>query len=102
MKDHSQKDSSDDKKSPAPALPPMEFSSLVTPFYIQALLALESVKEAKSPEDAQQLKLAQRLIDLLDLLKTKTDGHLEPEELQVLDGCLIQLKMLYLQKKEAR
>ena len=99
--DNSEKTSPEENTGSPPPLPPMEFSSLVTPFYIQSLLTLEAVKDPKSPDDLQQLKLVQRLIDLLDLLKTKTEGNLDPGEANILESCLHQLKMIYLKKKES-
>lgn len=101
-KNNPPKKASEESTGTPPALPPNEFSSLVTPFYIQALMALETEKDSKSQDSGPQLELAQRMIDLLDLLKTKTEGRLDPEETNILDSCLHQLKMVYLQKKETR
>ena len=48
----------------------------------------------------ENLGLAKRNIDLLDLLKDRTKGNLEPEEQQFLDGVLDQLKLAYLKKAD--
>ncbi len=99
-KDDPEKKASEESTGTPPALPPKEFSSLVTPFYIQALMALETEKDPKSQDPDSRFDLAQRMIDLLDMLKTKTEGRLDSEEANILDSCLHQLKMIYLQKKE--
>lgn len=77
---------------------PLDFSSLVLPFYSQAMLSLETTEETTSPQEGQRLDLAKRLIDLLDLLREKTRGNLTSDEEAFLDSCLAQLKMNYLKK----
>ena len=48
----------------------------------------------------QNLHFAKRLIDILDLLKDRTNGRLEPEEEKFLEACLSQLKSHYLEKAQ--
>ena len=48
--------------------------------------------------DEKQKETAERLIDILDLLKTKTQGNLTDEEVSLLDDCISQLKNVYLEK----
>jgi len=79
-------------------LPPLDFSSIVFPFYAQALLKLGTLKAPAQPKGEENFELARRLIDLLDLLKDKTKGNLNPEEEKFLESCLQQLKMHYLDK----
>jgi len=49
----------------------------------------------------ENLDYARRLIDLLDLLKDRTKGNLQPEEENFLEAVLSQLKMHYLNKTQA-
>lgn len=79
-------------------LPPLDFSSLVLPFFTQALLELNDKDDATATQREENLKLTQRLIDLLNLLKEKTKGNLKPEEEIFLDQCLHQLRMAYMEK----
>ncbi len=81
-------------------LPLLEFSSLVFPFYTQALIKLGLIEDPTSGQVSRNLELAKRLIDLIDLLKDRTKGNLEPEEEKFLDACLSQLKMGYLKQTE--
>lgn len=78
-------------------LPPLDFSSIVFPFYTQALMKLGVLEEPAQPQEVN-LELARRLIDILDLLKDRTKGNLEPDEEKFLEGCLQQLKVHYLEK----
>ncbi|MCX7973609.1 MAG: DUF1844 domain-containing protein [Candidatus Aminicenantes bacterium] len=81
-------------------LPPLDFSSIVLPLYTQALVCLGLLEDPSSGTKKENLPLAQRLIDLLDLLKERTEGRLRPEEESFLTSCLHQLKWHYLEKIE--
>jgi len=79
-------------------LPPLDFSSLILPFYTQALIKLGLVTDPFSDKEGENLELAKRLIDLLDLFKEKTEGNLKSEEEKFLVACIHQLKMAYMEK----
>jgi len=79
-------------------LPPLDFSSIVFPFYTQALVKLGLIEDPLKNEAAENLDFAKRLIDILDLLKARTQGQLQPDEETFLESCLAQLKMNYMTK----
>jgi Domain of unknown function (DUF1844) len=81
-------------------LPPLEFSSIVILLYFPALIQMGIMEDPGSGEKREDLTLAKRNIDLLDLLRDKTKGNLEEDEEKFLDGVLDQLKMAYLQKAD--
>jgi len=81
-------------------LPPLEFSSIVVLFYFPALIHLGLMEDPASGERREDMSLAKRNIDLLDLLRDKTKGNLEPEEEKFLEDVLSQLKLAYLKKAE--
>lgn len=81
-------------------LPPLDFSSIFLPFYTQALFKLGAAEDPISKKIEENLDLAKRFIDLLDLLKEKTQGNLKPEEDTLLKNGLQQLKMLYMEKSK--
>ena len=88
-----------EKKDEVPfVIPPLEFSSLVLPFFTQGLILLEQTKEDKENEEQKNLGLAKRLIELLDLLKEKTKGNLQSAEEQFIESSLHQLKLAYMEK----
>lgn len=82
-------------------LPPLDFSTLVLPLYTQALIAMGQMSDAEKKETEENPELAKRIIDLLDLLKKKTEGNLTAEEENFISSCLHQLKMTYLEKVKA-
>lgn len=81
-------------------VPPLEFGSIVILLYFPALIQLGLVEDPVSNERRENLGLAKRNIDLLDLLKDRTKGNLEAEEQKFLDGVLDQLKLAYLKKAD--
>lgn len=85
---------------PREFLPRLDFSSLVFPFYTQALMKLGLLENPLEKGMETNLEFAKRLIDLLDLLKDRTQGRLRPAEFDVLDRCLSELKLHYVQKAE--
>jgi len=81
-------------------LPPLEFSSIVILLYFPALIQLGLMDDPSSGERRENLGLAKRNIDLLDLLKDRTKGNLEAEEEAFLTNVLDQLKLAYLKKAD--
>jgi hypothetical protein len=86
---------------PPEIIPPLDFSSLVLPFYTQALIKLGETKDPLTNKPSENLELAKRLIDLIDLLKQRTQGNLLPEEEKFLNNCLHHLRLSYLEKVKA-
>jgi hypothetical protein len=87
-------------EEPKEFLPPCEFGSIIIPFYTQTLVKLGLMEDPLKGETTADLKYAKRLIDLLDLLKERTKGALQEEEGRLLESCLVQLKMHYMQKAD--
>lgn len=83
-----------------PVLPPLEFSSLVLPFFSQGLILLGQMEKEKQKNEEDKLALVKRMIELLDLLKEKTKGNLQTDEEQFIEASLHQLKMAYMEKAE--
>lgn len=100
MEEKEKKNKAKEKKSKEAKepIPPLDFSSLVLPFYTQALIKLGLAKDPITETEEKNLELAKRLIDLLDLLKQRTQGNLKPEEDKFLSSCLQQLKLNYMEK----
>ena len=83
--------------SPTP-LPPASFELLVVSLAIQAQMQLggEETPENRPPD----LDVARHTIDLLDVLKGKTEGNLTLEESRLLDNTLTELRFRYIQRVE--
>jgi hypothetical protein len=81
-------------------LPPLEFSSIVLPFFTQSMILLGQIDEDKEKTEDKNLDLVKRLIELLELLKEKTEGNLKTDEDQFLSASLHQLKLAFMEKAE--
>ena len=79
-------------------LPPLDFSSLVLPFFTQALIKLGQLEQEEKKDPEGKFELVKRLIDLLDMLKSRTQGNLKSEEQIFLDQCLHQLRMAFMEQ----
>ena len=82
-------------------IPPLELSSVILPFFTQALVQMGQVAGPADKKTEENLDLAKRMIDLLDLLKQRTEGNLKPEEEKFLSHCLHQVRMIYMEKTKA-
>ena len=92
-------------KQPADgALPTVDFSSLCLSLGTSALYHLGTVGDpetgAKAP--APNLPLARQTIEILEMLQTKTQGNLEAEEARLLEGLLYQLRMRFVEVRDAQ
>ncbi len=97
-KNSKKKQTRKEKKEEVPiVIPPLDFSSIVLPFFTQALVSIGQIKEDEEKKE-NNLDLAKRMIDLLDLLRDRTKGNLKPAEEQFIDSGLHQLKMAYMEK----
>jgi hypothetical protein len=85
---------------PREFLPPLDFSSIAFLFYSQALIRMGVIEDPVKDGPGENLEYAKRMIDLLDLLKDRTQGRLKPAEYDFLEACLSELKLRYVQKTE--
>jgi hypothetical protein len=76
-------------------LPPPSFSLLVQQLASQAALFMSREADPETGEILQRLDLAKHTIDLVGVLEEKTRGNLTPQERQLLDTVLYELRMAY-------
>jgi len=100
MTENKKSEKKTEEKTRKEIVPPLEFSSLILPFFTEALINMEKEKNPVTNKVEKNLELAKRMIDLLDLLKERTKGNLKKEEQAFLDHCLQQLKIVYMDEAE--
>jgi Domain of unknown function (DUF1844) len=83
--------------SPPDAEMPMTFQTLIFSLSTTALLQLGLAPDPVSGKPAKDVPAAKQTIDILDILQEKTQGNLSAEEAQLLEDCLYDLKMNYVQ-----
>ncbi len=106
QKDAPPGDAQANSEQPEPAadyhdIPPAEFTTLVSMFATQAMVALGGVPHPVTGKAETQLPLARHFIDLLDVLQEKTTGNLDAAEQSLLQSSLHQLRMAYIEKTKS-
>jgi hypothetical protein len=85
-----------DSEDPA-TKPEAGFVGLVQMMAMQAMVGLGGVGGPGGREIPPNLDLAKLYIDLLEVLDEKTKGNLNPQEKQLLDTTVHQLRMAYVE-----
>ncbi len=80
--------------------PKATFSTFVLSLSASALTHLGEAPEPESGQTAENLPLAKHTIDILAMLKDKTEGNRTPDETRLLDGVLYELRMQYVLKSQ--
>lgn len=79
-------------------LPEVNFSFFITTLGMQATVALGDALNPITNKKEPDLKQAKFLIDTLGILKEKTKGNLAPDEAELLENLLYELRMRYISK----
>ena len=74
---------------------PSSFLSLIMSLASNAAASLGMMPHPVTGESGVDLKTAKHWIDVLGMLEQKTRGNLDPQEAQVLEGLLADLRMQY-------
>jgi hypothetical protein len=80
-------------------MPPLElnFSTFVISLSTQVLAQLGELEDPVQGPTGVDLVGAKQLIDILGILKEKTKGNLDESEKALLDHCLYDLRMKYVE-----
>jgi hypothetical protein len=82
-------------KAPAGPMPPPSLQLLATSLGLQAMIALGAMANPATGKVEVSLEHAKHTIDTIDMLMQKTAGNRTPEETEVLEGLLHELRMGY-------
>ncbi len=77
--------------------PKMDFPTLVLSLTTTAMLQMGLVPDPATQKVEKNLPAARQTIDILEILKDKTQGNLQPDETRLLDRCLHDLKMSFVE-----
>jgi hypothetical protein len=82
----------------APEEPPAPtFSSLILSLSTQALFSLGEIVESPDAEPRIDLMAGKQLIDLLGVLQEKTSGNLDPDESELMERILYDLRLRFVE-----
>ena len=76
----------------------VDFSSFVLSLATSAMAYLGEVPDPSTGKKVENLEGAKQMIDILSILKEKTQGNLESDEDRLLGSLLYELRMKYLSK----
>lgn len=76
------------------------FTYLVSTFYSSAFMQMGKMANPVTNKVEKDMEQAQFSIDLLDMLKEKTQGNLTDQESTLLDRAIKELKMNYMEEKK--
>jgi hypothetical protein len=76
----------------------IDFPSYVLSYYTQSLVLLGEVPNPYTNKTEEDLEGARHTVDILGMLKDKTKGNLSPDEEQLLESVLYEVRMKYMAK----
>lgn len=76
-----------------------DWTTFISSLSMQAMMALGEIPHPATNVRQENLEQAKYLIDILGLLKEKTEGNLSPEEAEVLENVLYELRMKFAVKE---
>ncbi len=84
------------------AYPDIDFPNFILSLSTTAMYHFGDFPDPATGETRRNLAAAKQTIDILGLLREKTEGNLKDEEKQLLEGILFELRMRYVKEKRAR
>lgn len=88
-------DAPEPEASPHGPLPPVDFSAFVVSMGHAAMLHMGQIPDPASGEASADAELARHTIDTIAMLQEKTKGNLSPEEKNLIDHLLTELRLAY-------
>ncbi len=88
-----------ERGAPSEEMPAPTFATFVLSLSTSALLQLGAIEDPTQPEP--DLALARHTIDILEVLKDKTLGNLDPQEEELLRGVLHDLHMRFVEAQKS-
>jgi hypothetical protein len=88
-------DSPETKDAPFPEI---DFAGFIFSLSTTAMYHFGDFPDPVTKKATRNLTAAKQTIDILSILKTKTEGNLDENEKQLLDGILYELRMRYVKE----
>lgn len=79
---------------------PLSFSSFVISLAGSAMVQLGEAEDPNTRKKSLDLQVARNTIDLLGVLKEKTEGNLDEEEARLLESVLYECRTKFIEKSE--
>ena len=79
--------------------PSVNFTNFVLSLSTSALFHFGDFPETEGGKPQKNLPAAKQIVDILDMLNQKTQGNLDKNESDLIQGVLYELKMRYVREK---
>ena len=79
----------------------IDFASFLLSLATTGMVHLGEIPEPSTGQKMEDLEAAHQMIDILDILKEKTEGNLSAEESHLLENVLYELRMKFMGKSKA-
>ena len=79
-------------------LPEINFAGFIFSLSTTAMYHFGDFPDPVTKETRRNLAAAKQTVDILSILKTKTEGNLDEDEKQLLDGILYELRMRFVKE----
>jgi len=79
-------------------VPEMNFHNFVLSLYTSVIFNLGELADPVSGKKEKDLKAAKQTIDILGMLKEKTEGNLDTSEKELIEGVLSESRMRYVKE----
>jgi hypothetical protein len=83
-------------------LPEINFASFIFSLSTTAMYHFGDFPDPGTQEPRKNLPAAKQTIDILSILRAKTEGNLDPNEKELLDGILYELRMRFVKEMSKR
>ena len=80
-------------------VPEIDFAGFIISLYTSAAVHLGEMTDPATGKQEKNLPAAKQMIDIISLLKDKTQGNLDDNEAQLIEGLLYELRMRYVKEK---
>ena len=87
-------------ESPPSTPEPMDFASFLLSLGTSGMVQLGEIPDPMTGQKAENLEGARQTIDLLTLLKQKTEGNLSSDESHLFEQLLYELRMKFISKEK--
>ena len=79
----------------------MDFASFLLSLATTGMVHLGEIPEPSTGQKSEDLEGARQMIEILDIMKEKTEGNLSGEESKLLENLLYELRMKFMSKSKA-
>jgi hypothetical protein len=91
---------SGDKAAEEAYIPEMNFASFIFSLSTSAMYHFGDFPDPVSKKAERNLAAARQTIDIIAMLREKTEGNLSPDEKNLIDTILFELRMRYVKEKD--